>query len=149
MTRSLSKSYCLAGVRFGFAITRPEVASELVKVKDSYNCDVLSLAAAQAALGDQDYLAQTSAKIVRTRTRHGRGNWPIWGSRSRRAGRTSSAVSPFGTVRRSFVYEELKRRRILIRYMPPIPATATDYASPLAAHDAEIDRLLAELKAGL
>jgi imidazoleglycerol-phosphate dehydratase len=44
VTRSLSKSYCLAGIRFGFAVTCPQIARELVKVKDSYN-----LRGAQAA----------------------------------------------------------------------------------------------------
>ncbi len=42
---------------------------ELVKVKDSYNCDVLSLVAATAALEDQEYLRTTRAKIVATRRR--------------------------------------------------------------------------------
>ncbi len=42
--RSLSKSYGLAGLRFGFAVGDPATIAELNKVKDSYNCDVLSLA---------------------------------------------------------------------------------------------------------
>src|SRR5262249_54573076 len=46
VTRTLSKSYALAGIRFGFAVADPALVRELVKVKDSYNCDVLSLAAA-------------------------------------------------------------------------------------------------------
>ncbi len=37
---------------------------ELVKVKDSYNCDALSLAGAAAALEDQEYLRQTRAQIL-------------------------------------------------------------------------------------
>src|SRR5262249_49935265 len=44
VTRSLSKSYSLAGIRFGFAVADPAVIANLVKVKDSYNCDTLSLA---------------------------------------------------------------------------------------------------------
>ena len=56
VTRTLSKSYALAGIRFGFAVADPALVRELIKVKDSYNCDVLSLAAATAALEDQDYL---------------------------------------------------------------------------------------------
>ena len=56
VTRTLSKSYALAGIRFGFAVADPALVRELVKVKDSYNCDVLSLAAATAALEDQEYL---------------------------------------------------------------------------------------------
>ena len=46
ITRTLSKSYALAGIRFGFAIADPALIRELTKVKDSYNCDVLSLVAA-------------------------------------------------------------------------------------------------------
>ncbi|HMF12512.1 MAG TPA: aminotransferase class I/II-fold pyridoxal phosphate-dependent enzyme, partial [Gemmataceae bacterium] len=56
VTRSFSKSHALAGIRFGYAVADPAVVRELVKVKDSYNCDVLSLAAAAAALEDADYL---------------------------------------------------------------------------------------------
>src|ERR1019366_8722208 len=69
ITRTLSKSYSLAGLRFGFAIASPSLIGELIKVKDSYNCDALSLAGAQAALEDQEYLRQTTAKIVATRAR--------------------------------------------------------------------------------
>src|SRR5262249_7064182 len=36
ITRSLSKSYSLAGIRFGFAVADAAVCRELVKVKDSY-----------------------------------------------------------------------------------------------------------------
>src|SRR5262245_1404779 len=46
ITRTMSKSYSLAGIRFGFTIADPAVIRELIKVKDSYNCDVLSLTAA-------------------------------------------------------------------------------------------------------
>src|SRR5947208_3511937 len=48
VTRSFSKSYSLAGLRFGFAVAAPELLREFVKVKDSYNCDALSLAGAAA-----------------------------------------------------------------------------------------------------
>src|SRR5438874_2656991 len=34
VTRSFSKSYALAGIRFGFAVARPALVGELVKVKD-------------------------------------------------------------------------------------------------------------------
>src|SRR5438270_8144734 len=44
VTRSMSKSYSLAGIRFGYAVADQELVRELVKVKDSYNCDVLSQA---------------------------------------------------------------------------------------------------------
>jgi histidinol-phosphate aminotransferase len=142
VTRSLSKSYCLAGIRFGYAVTTPETARELVKVKDSYNCDVLSLAAAQAALEDQDYLRHTCNKIAVTRARLERdlaelgfavtpsqANF-VWCRRS------DKAVKP--------IYEELKRRRILVRYM--VYEGFGDGLRVSVGTEAEIDRLLAELR---
>jgi histidinol-phosphate aminotransferase len=69
VTRTLSKSYSLAGIRFGFAVADRSIIRELVKVKDSYNCDVLSLAAATAAIQDQDYFREVRAKIIATRER--------------------------------------------------------------------------------
>ena len=44
--------YSLAGLRFGYAIARPELIAGLMKVKDSYNVDSVSIAAATAAIKD-------------------------------------------------------------------------------------------------
>jgi histidinol-phosphate aminotransferase len=142
VTRSLSKAYSLAGIRFGFAVAEPALVRELVKVKDSYNCDALSLAAAAAALEDQDYLRDTRARIVATRERmtqdlRGLGfevtpsqaNF-VWCRRGDRP------VKP--------IYEELKRRLILVRYM-----SYDGYGDGLrisVGTDAEIDQLLGELR---
>jgi histidinol-phosphate aminotransferase len=142
VTRSLSKSYALAGVRFGFAVTTPALVRELVKVKDSYNCDVLSLTAATAALEDQAYLRATRAKILATRARMldelpklgfavcpSRANF-VW---CRRDDRPVKAI-----------YEALKSRGILVRYM-----VYDGYGDGLrisVGTDAEIDRLFEELK---
>jgi histidinol-phosphate aminotransferase len=143
VTRTLSKSYSLAGIRFGFAVARPDVTRELVKVKDSYNCDVLSLAAATAAIQDQEYLRQTRAKILATRERlteslcglgfdvmPSHANF-VW---ARRADRPVKSL-----------YEGLKVRKILVRYM-----NYTDSGDGLrisVGTDAEIDLLLKELAA--
>ncbi|MHB8736760.1 MAG: pyridoxal phosphate-dependent aminotransferase, partial [Terriglobales bacterium] len=67
VARSLSKSYALAGLRFGFLVAQPKVIAGLTKVKDSYNCDALSIAAATAAIDDQAWLAANRAKIFATR----------------------------------------------------------------------------------
>lgn len=67
ITRTLSKSYGLAGLRFGFAIAHPDWIQEFVKVKDSYNCDALSIVAATAALSDEEWFTETLAKIKKTR----------------------------------------------------------------------------------
>lgn len=53
LLRSLSKGYSLAGLRFGFGIARPVLIEGLLKVKDSYNVNAISIAAATAAIRDQ------------------------------------------------------------------------------------------------
>ena len=63
VTRTLSKSYGLAGLRFGFLVAQPHIVAELSKIKDSYNCDMISIAAATAAIGCQDWLAENRAKM--------------------------------------------------------------------------------------
>lgn len=55
VTRTMSKAYSLAGLRFGYAIAHPELVSEMMKVKDSYNCDAVALVAATAAIEDEEY----------------------------------------------------------------------------------------------
>ena len=47
VSRSFSKSYALAGLRFGYLVAQPHLIEQFVKVKDSYNCDALSIAAAR------------------------------------------------------------------------------------------------------
>jgi histidinol-phosphate aminotransferase len=115
VSRSLSKSYALAGLRFGYLVAQPHLIEQFIKVKDSYNCDALSIAAAAAAIGDREWLAANRAKILRTRGRlttalrdlgfivtESQANF-VWATHG------SRAVRP--------MYEELKRRRILVRYM--------------------------------
>jgi histidinol-phosphate aminotransferase len=69
VTRSLSKSYALAGLRFGFVVAQPQVIEQLAKVKDSYNCDALSIAGAAAAIDDRAWFDRTRAAILATRGR--------------------------------------------------------------------------------
>jgi histidinol-phosphate aminotransferase len=67
VTRTFSKSYCLAGMRLGLAVARPEVIAALDKIRDHYNLDRLAQAAATAALADQVYFADCVRKIRETR----------------------------------------------------------------------------------
>jgi len=61
--RSFSKAYGLAGLRVGYAVAHPSVAGELAGVRLPWCVNSLSLVAAQAALLDQEYLAQVVARI--------------------------------------------------------------------------------------
>jgi histidinol-phosphate aminotransferase len=69
ITRTLSKAFGLAGLRMGYAIAQPGVIEQLIKVKDSYNCDTLSIVGGAAALADLDHVAETTRMIVATRDR--------------------------------------------------------------------------------
>ncbi len=69
LTRTLSKSYALAGIRFGYLVAQPQIVAELAKIKDSYNCDMISIAAATAAIRSTDWLARVRGVMLATRER--------------------------------------------------------------------------------
>lgn len=58
ITRTFSKAYGLAGLRIGYAMSHPEVADLLNRVRQPFNANSLAQAAAVAALGDDNYLQQ-------------------------------------------------------------------------------------------
>jgi histidinol-phosphate aminotransferase len=114
VTRTLSKAYSLAGVRFGFAITRPETVREMLKVKDSYNCDAVSVVAAAAAIADQDYARAMWEKIRAERERLtrallGRG-WTVLPSHA------NFVLVTVPGDRAAKVHAELKERGVLVRH---------------------------------
>ncbi len=116
VSRTLSKAYSLAGMRFGFAVTRPELVREMVKVKDSYNCDAVSIAAASAAIDDQDYARGTWAKIRAERDRLTRAleglGWSVLPSQANFV----LATVPDGRGGAAKVLSALKAVGVLVRY---------------------------------
>jgi histidinol-phosphate aminotransferase len=126
ITRSLSKSYALAGMRLGLAIARPEVIAALDKIRDHYNLDRLAQAACLAALKDQPYLKDMCRKICATRE---------WFSAQLRLngydvmpsqGNYVFAAPPDRNGKR--VYEGLYERKILVRH----------FSDPLLVHGLRI-----------
>jgi histidinol-phosphate aminotransferase len=69
VARTLSKSYSLAGMRVGFAVGHKALIEGLMKVKDSYNVNRLSQAAALAALGDRAHFDANVRRVKATRER--------------------------------------------------------------------------------
>ena len=142
VTRTLSKSYSLAGLRFGFLIAQPQVIAELAKVKDSYNCDALSIAGATAAIDDQAWLANNRAKILATRSRLAAGLIDMGFELSASQANFVWATHPEQSAKSLF--ESLKAQRILVRYM--------DYAGwgsglrITVGTDEQIDAFLAVLR---
>lgn len=138
--RTLSKGYSLAGLRLGYLIARPEVVEGLIKVKDSYNCDTLSLVGGAAALEDQQHLAETSSKIRATRAR-------LTDAMRRLGYLVPDSLANFvwctGGPPASATYESLKARKILVRLMryPGHP----DGLRITVGTDWEVDRLLEAL----
>ena len=114
VTRTLSKSYALAGMRLGLAVARPEVIAALDKIRDHYNLDRLAQVAAVAALSDQDYFRERIAEVVATR------DWFSAELRKRRytvipsQGNYVFAIPSDRDGRR--VFEALQERRILVRF---------------------------------
>jgi histidinol-phosphate aminotransferase len=67
--RTLSKGYSLAGLRFGYAMAQPGLIGQMVKVKDSYNCDAVSIVAATAAIEDREHASRSWQYIRAERER--------------------------------------------------------------------------------
>jgi histidinol-phosphate aminotransferase len=112
--RTFSKSFSLAGVRVGLAFASEEIISGMLKVKDSYNVNRLSLVAATAALQDLPWMMRNARRIQRSRKtltvgfkRFGYEVYPSHANfvLARKKGQDLRGV-----------YEELKRQKILLRY---------------------------------
>lgn len=69
--RTFSKAYGLAGARVGFALGVPELIAQFDKVRNHYGMNLVGVAGAMAALGDQTYLAEAVFEISKGRERIG------------------------------------------------------------------------------
>jgi histidinol-phosphate aminotransferase len=114
--RTLSKSYSLAGMRLGFAVAQKDLIDGMMKVKDSYNVDRLSMVSAVAALDDQETFKTNVTKIKETRER-------LITSLKKLGFFVYPSQSNFVMIRcqdvnvAKSIYEELKKQKILIRYI--------------------------------
>ncbi len=140
--RTFSKSFSLASIRVGFAMASKELIGDLMKTKDSYNVNLLSQVAAEAALKDIEYMRESVKKITKTRERLTAGlhkmGFDVYPSESN----FLLARPPDGNARK--MYEELKRRKILVRYFPL--RRLEDRLRITIGTDVEIDALLRELE---
>jgi histidinol-phosphate aminotransferase len=115
ISRSFSKSYALAGLRFGFLVAQPHMIEQLVKVKDSYNCDALSIAGATAAIDDRAWLAENRAKILATRDKLTAGMKALGFATVE--SQANFVWNPHPGVPVKPLYERLKEANVLVRYM--------------------------------
>jgi len=131
VTRTLSKAYALAGIRVGYALADPAVIGVLDRLRDSYNVNRLSQAAALAAVGDAEHLRANVARVKATRNRFlgdltGRRGWFTYPSQANfvftepRDARGESGPA----VARS-AYDFLCARQVLVRHFPSHALTAS------------------------
>jgi histidinol-phosphate aminotransferase len=141
--RTFSKSFSLAGMRIGLALGSEEIISGMMKVKDSYNVNRLSMIAAAAALQDMPWMKRNVGRIQRSRKKLIAGlkrlGFSVYPSHAnfilaRKAGQNLK-----------YVYEELKRRKILVRYFDA--AGLRDCLRITVGTPKEIQALLKEMAA--
>jgi histidinol-phosphate aminotransferase len=112
--RTFSKSFSLAGMRVGLAFAEERIIAGMMKVKDSYNVNRLSLLAATAALEDLPWMRRNTQRIQRSRKK-------LSGGLERLGYHVYPSQANFVLARKDGeslrnIYEELKQRGILVRY---------------------------------
>ena len=112
--RSFSKSFSLAGMRIGLGIASEEIISGLMKVKDSYNVNRLSMVAATAALQDLPWMTRNVRRIQSSRKKLTsdlqRLGYHVYPSHA------NYVLAQMNGVNLQGVYEALKAKNILVRY---------------------------------
>ena len=144
ITHTFSKTHNLAGARLGFCIARPELIADMNRVKFSYspyNVNSMTQAAGVAAISDEAYFADVTAKVIAERTHTT--------DELRRRGFTvfdSATNFLFATTNRmpcKEIFEKLRARGILIRHFnaPRI----SDYLRITIGTPAQMQRFFAAL----
>ena len=139
--RTFSKSYSLAALRLGYLVGPEPLIAALFKIKDSYNIDRLAQEIGLAALRDQAHMRANADRILATRAR-------VSGALAARGFEVLPSQTNFLFARppghpAQFVFEELRKRRILIRFFSG--PRVRDYLRITVGTDAEMDALLAAL----
>ena len=67
VTRTFSKAYALAGLRVGYAVAHPGLIAVMERVSESFNVNMVGLAAATAALDDEAHLQSSLARNAEQR----------------------------------------------------------------------------------
>ncbi len=117
VSRTFSKSFSLAGLRFGYALAAPELTGALMKLKDSYNLNRLIQAAARAALDDLDWVRDNVRRVVATRERVA-AELDRRGFRVIPSGANFLFISPPAGRTAADCFQSLRDRNILVRYFP-------------------------------
>ncbi|WGT67945.1 histidinol-phosphate transaminase [cyanobacterium endosymbiont of Epithemia clementina EcSB] len=147
ISRTMSKSYSIAGMRVGFGIASIPIIEQMNKVKDSYNLDRIAQLLGTNAFNFQEYFKVIWQKVRQTRSHLIESlkalDFLVFDSDSNFVFASSQWIPA------SELYKKLKERKILVRYFenPRIK----DYVRISVGTDQEIARLLEvinEIKSG-
>jgi histidinol-phosphate aminotransferase len=112
--RTFSKSFSLAGMRIGLALAPAELIAGMMKVKDSYNLNRLSVVAATAALKDLPWMQRNVRRIQQTRRKLVSGlrslGFYVYPSQA------NFVMAQIKGHKQKALYESLKEKRIFVRY---------------------------------
>ena len=117
VVQTFSKSRSMAGMRIGHAIGNAKLIKAMNDVRYSFNSypmTRLSVALGVAALSDQDYFEETTAKIVATRERTKQALTELgftFGDSM-----TNFIFATHKTVPATHLFEELRKQHIFVRY---------------------------------
>lgn len=144
ITQTFSKSRSMAGMRIGFALGNTEIISALFAAKDSYNSypmDSVAIAAGVASVEDEEYFAETVARVVASRERLAEGLRALGFRMPDSSANFVFAEHPKYAARD--ICEYLKTRDIYVRYFPK--PRIDDRLRITVGTDGEIDALLGAL----
>jgi histidinol-phosphate aminotransferase len=131
VVRTLSKAYALAGIRVGYALADAAVIDVLDRVRDSYNVSRLSQVAAIAAIEDTAHLESLVARVVATRDAFvadltQRRRWFTYDSQANFVfTEPVNARGDVGPAVARSAYDHLHAHKVLVRYFPKHPLTAS------------------------
>jgi histidinol-phosphate aminotransferase len=142
--RTFSKAYGLAGARVGYAISHPEVADTLDRLRPTFNVNTIAQAGAVAALADQEHMQRAVARTMRelTRVEQGLKALGLWCAPSA----TNFLLVRIGPEALQ-VYERLLRVGVIVR--PLVPYGLPQYLRISIGLPEHNQRLLASLAACL
>lgn len=138
VSRTMSKSYSMAGARLGYAVAHPEIIAGMMKMKDSYNVNMVTQKIAMAAFRDQAYLRQTVMAVIATRDRL-TATLRRFGFRVLPSEANFVFAEPPDRDGKGY-FEKLRKANIIVRYFPG-PRTGS-YVRITIGTDQEIDRLI-------
>lgn len=147
VTRTLSKSHALAGLRVGYAIGQAHLIEALNRVKDSFNSyplDRLAQAGALASIEDRAYFESLCVRIMASRSRLAAGMAEMGFEVLPSAANFIFARHP--SHGGAELAAALRERGIIVRHFKS-PARIAPFLRITVGTDAQIDALLAALKA--